>query len=72
MTQNHWMLDVIVDLQSFATANGMTALADHLGSSLDVATAEMSSMNDSTGAQTNGEQNQPRPNPEDTGGHQHS
>ena len=72
MSQNHWMLDVIVDLRSFATANGLTTLADHLGKTLEVASAEVASMNDKAGAQANGQQNKSGQDPEDPGGHKHS
>lgn len=72
MSQNDWMLDVLVDLRSAATANGLGALADHLHETLVIAGAEMASLENNTGAQKNGEQTQHRQNPEDTGGDQYS
>jgi len=72
MTQSHWMLDVLVDLRSYAAANDMRALADHLSETLEVAKSEMTSLDEKLGAQTNGEQNQPGQDTEDTGGHQYS
>jgi len=70
MTQSHWMLDVLVDLRSFAAANGMEALADQLSKTLELAESELASMNEQAGAQKNGEQNQSGQNPKNTGGHQ--
>lgn len=72
MTQKHWMLDVIVDLRSFAIANDLGALADHLDETLVIATAELASLNDTAGARTNGKQNKLGQDPEDTGGHQYT
>ncbi|AZV76848.1 hypothetical protein EBB79_02335 [Parasedimentitalea marina] len=70
MTQSHWMLDVLVDLRSFAAANGLGALADQLSKTLELAESELASMNEQAGAQKNGEQNQSGQNPKNTGGHQ--
>jgi len=36
MRQNDWILDVLVDLRSAATENGLGALADHLHETLVV------------------------------------
>lgn len=41
--QNDWILDVLADLKSFATSNGMTALAEHLDDATLVAAAEIAS-----------------------------
>jgi hypothetical protein len=72
MTQSHWMLDVAVDLRSYAAANGVEALADQLSETLELATSEMASMDEKAGAQKNGEQNKSGQDPENTGGHQYS
>ena len=72
MNQSHWMLDVIVDLRSFATANGLVSLADHLSETLEVAKSELATLDDKAGAQTDGEQNKLGQDSKDTGGHQYS
>ncbi|WIY26212.1 hypothetical protein [Parasedimentitalea psychrophila] len=72
MIQSHWMLDVLVDLRSYAAANDMRTLADHLSETLEVARSEMASIDEKAGAQKNGEQNQLGQDPENTGGHQYS
>lgn len=72
MTENDWLLDVLVDLQAFATANGLGAVAEHLGETLKVAQAEISSQEEKTGAQTDGEQSQVGSNFRVVGGDQHS
>ena len=72
MTQSHWMLDVLVDLRSFAAANGLGALTDQLSETLELAKSEMASMDEQAGTQKNGEQNQPGQDSKDTGGHQYS
>ena len=38
-----WIIDVLTDLKTFATKNGLTALADQLEDTALVATAEISS-----------------------------
>jgi len=72
MNQNHWILDVLVDLRSFAAANDLEALADHLDETLVIAKAELVSLNDTAGARTNGEQIKLGQDPEDTGGNQYT
>lgn len=41
--QNEWLLDVLLDLSSFAEANGLTKLSDQLDLTRQVAAAEISS-----------------------------
>ena len=41
--QNDWILDVLADLKSFATANGMTILAEQLDDATLIAAAEIAS-----------------------------
>ncbi|WP_158217951.1 hypothetical protein [Marinibacterium profundimaris] len=41
--QNDWILDVLADLKSFATANGMTNLAEQLDDATLIAAAEIAS-----------------------------
>ena len=39
--QNHWILDVLADMRSFAAANGLPVLAEHLAQTTVIATAEI-------------------------------
>ena len=41
MAQNDWILDVLVDLKSFAAANDLAVLAEQLDDTLLVAAAEI-------------------------------
>jgi len=45
--KDHWILDVLTDLRSFATANGLTALSEQLEDARLVAAVELS-QNDGT------------------------
>lgn len=72
MTQNHWMLDVLVDLQSFAAANGLGSLADQLDETLVIASAELEILDDTAGTWTNGPQNKLEQSSENSGGHKHT
>ena len=40
--QGDWIIDVLMDLRSFAHQNGLPVLADHLAGTLTVAAAELS------------------------------
>lgn len=42
--RNDWILDVLADLKAFASANGMTALAEQLDDATLVAAAEIASV----------------------------
>ncbi|WP_415921459.1 hypothetical protein [Tateyamaria sp. SN6-1] len=44
--QSDWILDVLADLKTFATANGMPALAEQLDDTAIVALAEIAAMKD--------------------------
>ncbi|WP_428928773.1 hypothetical protein [Marinibacterium sp. SX1] len=46
--QNDWILDVLADLKSFATANGMTTLAEQLDDATLIAAAEIASQAENT------------------------
>ncbi|MDH5798094.1 MAG: hypothetical protein OEZ19_05980 [Paracoccaceae bacterium] len=38
---NDWIIDVLADLQSYASTNGMQALAEHLDQTANVAAMEL-------------------------------
>jgi len=40
--KNDWILDVLADLKTFATANGMPALAEQLAETAELAAVEIS------------------------------
>lgn len=65
MKHNDWILDVLADLKSFASANGLGALAEQLDDTKLIAAAEIASQNDEAQAQLNGEHGRFEP---DTGG----
>ncbi|SHJ42809.1 hypothetical protein SAMN05444404_2054 [Ruegeria lacuscaerulensis ITI-1157] len=46
MAQNEWILDVLSDLNAFAVANGLTALAEQLDDTKLIAAAEIASLKD--------------------------
>ncbi len=50
--QYQWILDVLQDLRSFATENGLKGLAEQLGDTSLVAAAEIAQSQD--GAETHG------------------
>lgn len=58
MTHNDWILDVLADLKSFASANGLGALAEQLDDTTLIAAAEISSQKEEARSQLNGEQSQ--------------
>jgi predicted transcriptional regulator len=41
---NQWIVEVLADLRSFARANGLNALADHLDTTLALARAEIAAL----------------------------
>ncbi len=43
MTQNDWILDVLADLNAFASSNGLNALAEHLDDTMLIAAGEIAS-----------------------------
>jgi hypothetical protein len=43
MIRNEWVLDVLADIKSFAVANNLTALADQLDQTRQIAAAEIAS-----------------------------
>ncbi len=55
MTHNDWILDVLADLKSFATANGLGALAEQLDDTTLIAAAEISSRKEEARQQINGD-----------------
>lgn len=70
MPQNEWILDVLSDLKSFATANGMSALAEQLDDTKLIAAAEIASKNDEARAPANGNEGRFEPDPRGVGRHQ--
>lgn len=48
MTRNEWILDVLADLKSFASANGLTALVEQLDDTQLIAAAEIASRMEET------------------------
>lgn len=50
-----WILDVLVDLRTFAQANGLDALAQELEQTRMVATVEIEASGEMTGAWPHGE-----------------
>lgn len=50
MQQNDWILDVLADLKTFASTNGLVALAEQLDDTQLVAAAELSSMSNDVNA----------------------
>lgn len=72
MAQNEWILDVLSDLNAFAVANGLTALAEQLDDTRLIAAAEIASMQDEARAPANGNKVRFEPNPEGFGKHQHA
>jgi hypothetical protein len=53
-TMKHdWIMDVLADLRSFATVNGLGGLAEQLEDTMLVATAEIATVKERTPAQEN-------------------
>ena len=69
MANNDWILDVLVDLKSFATANGLGTLAEQLDDTMLIAAAEIASRRDGAVRQGYGEQSQLGPDTGRFGGH---
>lgn len=69
MANNDWILDVLVDLKSFAAANGLGVLAEQLDDTMLIAAAEIASGRDGAVRQSYGEQSQPGPDFGRIGGH---
>lgn len=70
MGKNDWILDVLVDLKTFALANGLGALAEQLDDTTLIAAAEIASLNEEAGLKTYAERTGPGSNPGGTGSHQ--
>ena len=56
--QNDWILDVLADLKSFASANGLGALAEQLDDTTLIAAAEIASLREEAQARLNGDRGQ--------------
>lgn len=72
MAQNEWILDVLSDLNAFAVANGLSALAEQLDDTRLIAAAEIASLNDEASAPANGNKIRFKPDPRRFGKHQHA
>ncbi|MDA7964062.1 hypothetical protein [Ruegeria sp.] len=72
MAQNEWILDVLSDLNAFAVANGLTALAEQLDDTRLIAAAEIASKQDEVRAPANGSKGRFEPNSGGFGKHQHA
>lgn len=72
MAQNEWILDVLSDLNAFAVANGLSALAEQLDDTRLIAAAEIASMKDEARAPADGNTTGFRPDPAGFGKHQHA
>lgn len=66
--QHDWILDVLADLQKFASANGLNTLAEQLEDTTLIAAADLASMQGGT-ARTNGDTGENRPNSGGVGQH---
>ncbi|MCH5374175.1 MAG: hypothetical protein JJ992_09375, partial [Planctomycetes bacterium] len=62
---NDWILDVLADLKSFASANGLGSLAEQLDDTTLIAAAEITSQREEAQARLNEDRSQLGP---DTGG----
>lgn len=58
MAHNDWILDVLADLKTFASANGLGKLAEQLDDTTLVAAAEIASQKEEARARANGEYSQ--------------
>jgi len=72
MAQNEWILDVLSDLNAFAVANGLTALAEQLDDTKLIAAAEIASLKDEARAPSNGKTVRFEPGPRGLGKQQHA
>ncbi len=72
MAQNEWILDVLSDLNAFAVANGLSALAEQLDDTRLIAAAEIASSKDEAYAPANGKKVRFEPDPRGFGKHQHA
>ncbi|WP_299662928.1 hypothetical protein [uncultured Ruegeria sp.] len=72
MAQNEWILDVLSDLNAFAVANGLSALAEQLDDTRLIAAAEIASSKDEACAPANGNKVRFEPDPRGFGKHQHA
>ncbi|WVX47601.1 hypothetical protein ROLI_006720 [Roseobacter fucihabitans] len=53
--RSDWILDVLTDLKTFATANDLPVLAEQLDDTAIVALAEIAALHDRTQGNTNGD-----------------
>lgn len=70
--QSDWILDVLTDLKTFATINGLPALAEQLDDTAIVALAEISALQERPGRQTHGNDSQVGPHTGEAGTGRHA
>ncbi|MBS1301341.1 hypothetical protein [Loktanella sp. SALINAS62] len=54
-----WIIDVLADLENFATQNGLPLVADRMREAAIVASAEIAAAPEKVTDRTNGDQNDP-------------
>ncbi|AXT27256.1 hypothetical protein D1823_12080 [Ruegeria sp. AD91A] len=72
MAQNEWILDVLSDLNAFAVANGLSALAEQLDDTRLIAAAEIASLKNEARAPADGNKGRFESDPAGFGKHQHA
>ena len=72
MAQNEWILDVLSDLNAFAVANGLSALAEQLDDTRLIAAAEIASLKDEARAPRDGNRTRLGSDSGRLGKHQHA
>ena len=72
MAYNDWILDVLADIQSFASANGLGALAEQLDDTKLIAAAEIASQTEKVPVQSDIGLSQPGPDTKGFGRHRHA
>ena len=60
--RSDWILDVLTDLKTFATANDLPVLAEQLDDTAIVALAEIAALHDRTQSKTDGDDHNSRTN----------
>ena len=70
MSKNDWILDVLADLKTFASANGLRALAEQLDDTRLIAAAEIATHLDEVPARSHGDDIESRSDFRGIGRHQ--
>jgi hypothetical protein len=72
MAHTDWILDVLMDLKTFASANGLGKLAEQLDDTTLIAAAEIASQREKACAKADGENSRFEPDTGGAGRHQHA